>query len=310
MIDLIALLEHSDTLLVNTTNTWDQAQERRKKLIHRDGDHLVLLNILRAYESLQDSRRTAHNLQSELKEWSNKGYLDYVKIDTNYFIENFPQRIELYATNSNEIVPGTSNQWTKILAGEKLGPHQQQYFQLLEPGIVHTHVKMVIIPDGGVKQIRVMGSRFPIKQRFEIPKTRSTPQVKATTFRKISSQGVNLDSVTRLLILPLTCAAFTSYGCKPWDAEVLADGICQWTLKGLERHPFSSQTFTPLMVHKSGEGGIDDELRDHGLYLFVVELDDGNGKPDLKSLRAFVGKKSQGNEKADCELIEVNKILK
>ncbi|KAI8452653.1 galactose-binding domain-like protein [Phakopsora pachyrhizi] len=199
---------------------------------------------------------------------ANKGYLDYVKIDTNYFIENFPQRIELYATNSNKIVPGTSTQWTKILVGEKLGPHQQQYFQLLEPGIVHTHVKMVIIPDGGVKQIRVMGSRFPIKQRFEITKTRSTPQVKATTFTKISSQGVNPDSVTRLLILPLTRAAFTSYGCKPWDAEVLADGICQWTLKGLERHPFSSQTFTPLMVHKSGEGGIDDEL-----YLFVVALD-------------------------------------
>ncbi|CAH7671323.1 ureidoglycolate hydrolase-domain-containing protein [Phakopsora pachyrhizi] len=232
-----------------------------------------------------------------------------------------------------------------------------------------------------------MGSQFPIKQRLEIPKTRSTPQVKATTFTKLSSQGLDPDSVTRLPVLPLTCAAFTSYGsvieadsdsrvippllnkksvsfgtatkiesvadiqnlkpktqvpslsifsCKPWDAEVLADGICRWTPKCLERHPFSSQTFTPLMVHKSGEGGIDDELRDHRLYLIVVALDDANGKPDLKSLRAFVGKKSQGisyfaniwnvpliaikeqldftslmyetgNEKANCELIEVNK---
>ncbi|CAH7688995.1 P-loop containing nucleoside triphosphate hydrolase protein, partial [Phakopsora pachyrhizi] len=76
MIDLIALLEHSDTLLVNTTNTRDQAQERRKKFIHRDGDHLVLLNILRAYENLQDSRRTAHNLQSELKEWCKEHFIN------------------------------------------------------------------------------------------------------------------------------------------------------------------------------------------------------------------------------------------
>ncbi|CAH7687057.1 P-loop containing nucleoside triphosphate hydrolase protein [Phakopsora pachyrhizi] len=76
MIDLIALLEHSDTLLVNTTNTRDQAQERRKKFIHRDGDHLVLLNILRAYESLQESRRTAHNLQSELKEWCKEHFIN------------------------------------------------------------------------------------------------------------------------------------------------------------------------------------------------------------------------------------------
>ncbi|KAI8458332.1 galactose-binding domain-like protein [Phakopsora pachyrhizi] len=319
------------------------------------------------------SREPNHSDHAIIK-LADKGYLDYVEFDTNYFIGNFPSEI-----------PGTSTQWTKILAGEKLGPHQQQYFQLLEPGIVYTHVKMVIIPDGGVKRIRVMGSRFPIKQRFEIPKTRSTPQVKGTTFTKLNSQGVDPDSATRLPILPLTRAAFTSYGsvieadsdsrvippslnkksvnfgtatkiesvvdiqnlnpktqvpslsifsCKPWDAEVLADGICRWTLKGLERHPFSSQTFTPLMVHKSGEGGIDDELRDHGLYLIVVALD-GNGKPDLKSLRAFVGKKSQGisyfaniwhapliaikermdftslmyetgDENSDCELIEVN----
>ncbi|CAH7671324.1 hypothetical protein PPACK8108_LOCUS6095 [Phakopsora pachyrhizi] len=64
------------TLLVNTTNTRDQGQERRKKFIHRDGDHLVLLNILRAYESLQDSRRTAHNLQSELKEWCKEHFIN------------------------------------------------------------------------------------------------------------------------------------------------------------------------------------------------------------------------------------------
>ncbi|CAH7677306.1 hypothetical protein PPACK8108_LOCUS12443 [Phakopsora pachyrhizi] len=53
-----------------------QAQERRKKFLHRDGDHLVLLNILREYESLQDSRRTAHNLQSERKEWCKEHFIN------------------------------------------------------------------------------------------------------------------------------------------------------------------------------------------------------------------------------------------
>ncbi|GAA6003166.1 hypothetical protein JCM10207_001781 [Rhodosporidiobolus poonsookiae] len=59
IIDLVALLGSTDQLLINTAATRDQASAARSKFIHRAGDHLMLLNILRAFEELdgKDERK-------------------------------------------------------------------------------------------------------------------------------------------------------------------------------------------------------------------------------------------------------------
>jgi allantoicase len=112
------------------------------------------------------------------------GFLDYAEIDTNYFIGNFPQLVDLYATVSDQVspqflflffsfcsslhgvysasralrvpapiiiilskmVPDLNSEWTEILAKSKLGPHQQQYFQITKPQEKFTHVRMTIYP--------------------------------------------------------------------------------------------------------------------------------------------------------------------
>jgi len=76
MIDLIALLEHSDTLLVNTISTRELAQEARRKFMHRDGDHLVLLNILKAYQSATESCASHASIKGEQRHWCKENFIN------------------------------------------------------------------------------------------------------------------------------------------------------------------------------------------------------------------------------------------
>lgn len=59
IIDLVSLLGQRDTLLVNSLSTREAAEQARKKFIHRSGDHMTTINILRAYEDVEKSERKA-----------------------------------------------------------------------------------------------------------------------------------------------------------------------------------------------------------------------------------------------------------
>lgn len=54
------------------------------------------------------------------------------------------------------------------------------------------------------------------------------------------------------------------------------------TVKLLERHPYSSQTFIPMTGDK------------HSGYLVVVALNGADDKPDMSTLKAFVANSKQG----------------
>lgn len=59
VIDLLSLLGSRDNLLNNSAAVRDQAEKARAKFVHRTGDHMMLLNMLRAYEDVEkDERRT------------------------------------------------------------------------------------------------------------------------------------------------------------------------------------------------------------------------------------------------------------
>ena len=113
------------------------------------------------------------------------GHLSHVIIDTAHFKGNFPQSCELHAINSDSDIPphpeshfppstcypssenGTpttkEDEWTLVLQQVQLGPHCEHYFQLEGTGkSVFTHVRLTIFPDGGVKRVRVFGSKVPI----------------------------------------------------------------------------------------------------------------------------------------------------
>ncbi|KAK4056479.1 Salivary acidic proline-rich phosphoprotein 1/2 [Microbotryomycetes sp. JL221] len=68
VIDLVALLGLRDTLLVQTMAVREQASAARRKFIHRSGDHMTLLNVLRAFEDIQPTER---------KMWCREHYINF-----------------------------------------------------------------------------------------------------------------------------------------------------------------------------------------------------------------------------------------
>lgn len=112
-----------------------------------------------------------------------KGYVDRVVVDTAHFFGNYPQSITVEALKDDEAdnddVSADDERWKMIVPKTKTGPNQiheyvragesgpaatdgespKAVFQVLESGKDQevTHVKLTIIPDGGVKRLRVYG---------------------------------------------------------------------------------------------------------------------------------------------------------
>lgn len=108
------------------------------------------------------------------------GYLDRVVIDTAHFKGNFPQSITVEGLNSDDDnITVDDARWKFVVPQAKTGPHKvHEYIREGEISFlthveaenkesygvlqatkeqVYTHVKLTIIPDGGVKRLRVYG---------------------------------------------------------------------------------------------------------------------------------------------------------
>ena len=99
-----------------------------------------------------------------------------------------------------------------MLPKVQLGPHREHYFQLESAGKdAFTHVRLTIIPDGGVKRLRVFGSKIPTLGE-EVPIHRPD---------NADAGGLTLGNVTveeghrslrKLPALSLTPEAFAPFG--------------------------------------------------------------------------------------------------
>lgn len=89
------------------------------------------------------------------------GYIRNVIIDTAHFRGNFPQKAKIDAIEWKESSePGAEAEgWTEIVPPSKCGPDQEHDFASSLQDISFTYVKITIIPDGGVKRLRVLGRR-------------------------------------------------------------------------------------------------------------------------------------------------------
>lgn len=101
------------------------------------------------------------------------GLVERVVVDTAHFRGNFPQKVQVFAAEVGDdgVVPGGEEheRWREVLAPSKCGPDREHEFVVggKEGGLVREEVegkvygavKMVIIPDGGVKRLRVFGRR-------------------------------------------------------------------------------------------------------------------------------------------------------
>ncbi len=82
-------------------------------------------------------------------------------IDTAFFRGNFPQFAKLDAIEwKDDGEPGADGLgWTEVLGPSKCGPDQEHAFDCTKKDQPFTHVKLTIIPDGGVKRLRVLAKR-------------------------------------------------------------------------------------------------------------------------------------------------------
>jgi allantoicase len=94
------------------------------------------------------------------------GTIDHLVIDTAHFRGNFPQKAQVFAASHREDVPAynDSDAWVPILPAMKMGPDLEHDFgqdvlQNVANDKIYEYVKLVIIPDGGVKRLRVFGKR-------------------------------------------------------------------------------------------------------------------------------------------------------
>ena len=79
-----------------------------------------------------------------------------IVIDTAHFRGNFPQKVNIKATKVDNESEIQDAQWTTVVPDLKTSADKEHEFKVDNDGIF-SHVKVTIIPDGGVKRVRVYG---------------------------------------------------------------------------------------------------------------------------------------------------------
>ncbi|CAI5756781.1 unnamed protein product [Candida verbasci] len=82
--------------------------------------------------------------------------LNEIIVDTAHFRGNFPQKINVKATNVKDKTEIESSEWDLIVPDSKTKADQEHSYKV-ESDKVYSHIKLTIIPDGGVKRIRAFG---------------------------------------------------------------------------------------------------------------------------------------------------------
>ncbi|AET37379.1 allantoicase Ecym_1126 [Eremothecium cymbalariae DBVPG len=83
-------------------------------------------------------------------------FIQQIVVDTAHFRGNFPQYIEMHGIYSDEIPAHDDPQWQELVPQAKTGPDAEHVYTI-NSYISLTHVKLTIIPDGGVKRVGVWG---------------------------------------------------------------------------------------------------------------------------------------------------------
>ncbi|KIM26906.1 hypothetical protein M408DRAFT_330280 [Serendipita vermifera MAFF 305830] len=179
-------------------------------------------------KDMRDGWETRRSRTPGHKDWAviklgAPGLLESVEIDTAHFMGNFPESVEVHATNAPTDIPDVLEEaWTLILPRTKLGPHRRHQFPVeISEGAIYTHVRVTIHPDGGIKRVRVFGKRATANEG-EITSTDAPTTTTATTTvdTPLTKPLVNgtypekpiLRTGKTIPALLLTPEAFSSYG--------------------------------------------------------------------------------------------------
>jgi len=126
--------------------------------------------------SMTDGWETKRTRVRPNSEWiiiqlGHNGFLKLIEIDTRHFKGNYPDSITIHGSYSSkdgtkEDAPLNHN-WKEIAVNQPLGPHQRHFFTDLKNTGPFTHIKLTIVPDGGVSRCRVYGHLRDPRQTAE-----------------------------------------------------------------------------------------------------------------------------------------------
>lgn len=80
-----------------------------------------------------------------------------IVIDTAHFRGNFPQKINVKGFNGDVAPAQDFSLWTELVGDSNTGPDKEHEYKISDSK-PYTHVLLTIIPDGGVKRVRVFGT--------------------------------------------------------------------------------------------------------------------------------------------------------
>jgi allantoicase len=102
-----------------------------------------------------------------------------------------------------------SDEWTPILTHASLGPHREHFFHPENVvGRVFTHVRLTIYPDGGVKRVRIFGSKQSTQTATITPTSSIAPIDQLTKSAVVCS----FPPSRFVPALPLSPEAFSPFG--------------------------------------------------------------------------------------------------
>jgi allantoicase len=114
--------------------------------------------------------------------------------------------------SEDEVPDSDAADWTQVLSPVKLGPHRRHFFALEADGsVAYTHVKLTIYPDGGIKRIRVYGTKGPYPTTADAA-ARTSDTVETDAAAPLESSPVAIKPVKTIPVLPLTPEAFSPFG--------------------------------------------------------------------------------------------------
>ncbi|CAI4065471.1 hypothetical protein N7582_003070 [Saccharomyces uvarum] len=104
------------------------------------------------------SRQPGHTDWVIVQLGKESSFIEKIIVDTAHFRGNFPQFISVQGCLNELESTGDINQktWVNLVDKSKTGPDKEHVYEI-NKNIRISHVKLTIIPDGGVKRIRVWG---------------------------------------------------------------------------------------------------------------------------------------------------------
>lgn len=89
------------------------------------------------------------------------GTVDRVLVDTAFFRGNYPTAVKIDGLKwTGEGEPGVNTAgWVEVVGEQRTGPDAEHEYPAIAGDKVLTHVKLTMIPDGGVKRLRIFGRR-------------------------------------------------------------------------------------------------------------------------------------------------------